>query len=131
MVLKNALAAALCTGLLVVGAPAMAAEYHISEFLGLDLSKVVLSPKRLGPETQFAPVRIEAKTDRATARVEPATEPRITIQKTHVVHARTEPRGVARTKLARRHGNPLDAQAADTRIQTWPCRSGGICRWQR
>ena len=27
-------------------------------------------------------------------------------------------------------GNPLDAQARDTRIQTWPCKSGGICGWQ-
>jgi hypothetical protein len=26
--------------------------------------------------------------------------------------------------------NPLDAQARDTRIQTWPCKSGGICGWQ-
>ena len=42
-----------------------------------------------------------------------------------------KPRGAARAKLAKRHGNPLDAQARDTRIQTWPCRSGGICNWQR
>jgi len=34
-------------------------------------------------------------------------------------------------KLARLHGNPLDAQAFDTRIQVWPCRSGGICNWKR
>jgi len=34
-------------------------------------------------------------------------------------------------KLARRHGNPLDAQALDTRIQTWPCKSGGICDWKQ
>jgi len=33
--------------------------------------------------------------------------------------------------LARRHGNPLDAQAFDTRIQVWPCKSGGICDWKR
>jgi hypothetical protein len=42
-----------------------------------------------------------------------------------------KPRAAARTKLARRHSNPLDAQARDTRIQTWPCTSGGICDWQR
>jgi hypothetical protein len=48
------------------------------------------------------------------------------------VHARAEkPRGAVRTKLARRHGNPLDAQAFDTRIQAWPCKSGGICNWTR
>jgi hypothetical protein len=33
--------------------------------------------------------------------------------------------------LAHRHGNPLDAQAKDVRIQKWPCRSGaGICAWR-
>jgi hypothetical protein len=49
-----------------------------------------------------------------------------------VLHARAEiPRAAAKTKLARRHGNPLDAQAFDTRIQVWPCRSGGICNWKR
>ena len=42
-----------------------------------------------------------------------------------------KPRGAARTKLARRHGNPLDAEARDTRIQVWPCKSGGICDWQK
>jgi hypothetical protein len=38
---------------------------------------------------------------------------------------------VARTEIARRHTNPLDAQAMDTRIQVWPCKSGGICDWKR
>ena len=42
-----------------------------------------------------------------------------------------KPRAAARTRLARRHSNPLDAQARDTRIQKWPCTSGGICDWQR
>jgi hypothetical protein len=41
------------------------------------------------------------------------------------------PPGAARARLAHRHGNPLDAQASDTRIQVWPCRSGGICNWSR
>lgn len=51
---------------------------------------------------------------------------------TAVAHARVEkPRGAARTRLAHRHGNPLDAQALDTRIQTWPCNSGGICNWKQ
>jgi len=38
-----------------------------------------------------------------------------------------------RVKLAQRHGNPLNAQAMDTRIQKWPCNpdNGGICAWQR
>jgi hypothetical protein len=30
------------------------------------------------------------------------------------------------------HGrNPLEAQARDTSVQVWPCRSGGICNWKR
>jgi hypothetical protein len=59
-------------------------------------------------------------------------EPKIVIPKTRVAHLRAEtPRAAARTKLARRHGNPLDAQAFDPRIQVWPCKSGGICNWKR
>ena len=141
MVLKSAIAAALCTGLLMSGSAALADEYRAGEFLGLDLSQAVLSPKRLGPETQFAPVRIEARTDRRPVKTErvvvskaaaPKTASAELSRATHVVQQRAEkPRGAARTKLARRHTNPLDAQARDTRVQTWPCKSGGICGWQR
>ena len=53
---------------------------------------------------------------------------RTRIRKTHhAVRARTR-----YPKLVRRsHGNPMDAQARDTRIQVWPCKSGGICNWRR
>ncbi|MBA4037541.1 MAG: hypothetical protein C0480_23400 [Bradyrhizobium sp.] len=145
MVLKSALATAFCTGLLILGSPAMADEYGAGEFLGMDLPKALLSPKRLGPETEFAPFPIEARTDRkqvktervvvpevAERAVEPeiAARPKVAERKARVVQGRVEkPRGTARAKLARR--NPLDAQARDTRIQTWPCRSGAICGWQR
>ena len=151
MVLKSAFVAAVCGGLLALAGAAAADEYRPSEFLQLDLSKAVLSPKRLGPETQFAPVDIEAKTDRAQADADASDSSKPAVRKihvakthlakthvgkTHVEKTRAEsPRAAvhtnARVKLARRHGNPLDAQAADTRIQTWPCRSGGICNWQR
>jgi hypothetical protein len=132
MVLKNAIAAALCTGLLMSGSVALADEYRAGEFLGLDLSKALLSPKRLGPETEFAPVRIEARTDRKPVKTERVVVAKAAAPKPHVAHERVEkPRGAARTKLARRHTNPLDAQARDTRIQTWPCKSGAICGWQR
>lgn len=130
MVLKSALVAAVWAGLLFPAGVAVADEYRPDEFLNLDLSTAVLSPKRLGPETQFAPVRVEARTDRPQAKVVHTT--RITVPKAPVAQARTEkPRGAARTRLVRRHSNPLDAQARDTRIQIWPCRSGGICNWQR
>jgi hypothetical protein len=142
MVLKSAFAAALCTGLLMSGSAALSDEYRAGELFGLDPSQALLSPKRLGPETQFAPVRIEARTDRRPVKTErvvvpKAAEPKIAQRKiaqpkAHVVQHRVEkPRGAARTKLVRRHTNPLDAQARDTRVQTWPCRSGGICGWQR
>lgn len=131
MVLKNAIAAALCAGLLMSGSAALGDEYRAGELLGLDLSSAVLSPKRLGPETQFAPVRIEARTDRKPVKTERVVVRKTPERKPHVAQERVEkPRGAARAQLARRHSNPLDAQARDTRIQTWPCRSGAICGWQ-
>jgi hypothetical protein len=136
MVLKNVLAAVICAALFAWSSLSVADEYRAGEFLGLDLSKAVLSPKRLGPASRFTPVPIEARADRgsegAQVRVEPKASPGIVTPKTRIAHMRADrPRGAARTKLARRHGNPLDAQAFDTRIQVWPCRSGGICGWKR
>ena len=148
MVLKSTFAAAFCTVLLISGGAALADDqYHAGELIGLDPSTALLSPKRLGPETQFAPVRIEARSDRRPVKtervvvsktaepkvIEPKTaEPKVVGSKSRVAHQRVEKRrGAARTKLTRRHGNPLDAQARDTRVQTWPCKSGGICDWQR
>jgi hypothetical protein len=141
VVLKKAFATALCTGLLALGGQARADEYRPDEFLGLDLSRAVLSPKPLGPPTHFAPVPVEAKGDRGTegaqAQAEPKADRQIVVRTTRVKPARVtqaqaeRPRAAARTKLARRHSNPLDAQARDTRIQVWPCKSGGICNWQR
>jgi hypothetical protein len=127
MVQKNAFAAAICTGFLVLAGPAPAAEYRAGELLGMDLSKSALSPKRLGPEAQFAPVRIEAKTDHAQIDADTSVWPKLRPRK-QVSRTVAEP---VRAKLAKRPGNPLDAQARDTRIQTWPCKSGGICAWQR
>jgi hypothetical protein len=128
---KNVLAAILCTTLLAWSGSSAAAEYRPDEFFGLDLSQALLSPKRLGPPTEFAPVRIEAMGEPRPVRTERITRARTRVSP-HVAQARAEkPRGAARVKLARRHGNPLDAQASDTRIQVWPCKSGGICGWKR
>ena len=135
MVPTRILPALLGAALLLCGGASMAAEYRADEFLGLDLSRAVLSPKRLGPVTEFAPVPIEAMAEPKPVRTERITRAKTQVRpqvRPHVAHARAEkPRGAARTKLARRHGNPLDAQAFDTRIQVWPCKSGGICNWQR
>jgi hypothetical protein len=132
MVLKKIIATALCTGLLMSGSAALGDEYRAGEFFGLDPSQALLSPKRLGPETQFAPVRIEARTDRRPVKTERVVVSKSAAPKPQIAQERVQkPRGAARTKLVRRHTNPLDAQARDTRVQTWPCKSGAICGWQR
>lgn len=143
------------------GGVARADDYKPDEYLSLDLSKAVLSPKRLGPETHFAPVALEARGNEEQARAQPIDVPKkVAAERVHIAeptaaparvahaarlahepslthesrlaHAKPAlPRGAARTKLAHRHGDPLDAQARDTGIQTWPCHSGGICNWQR
>jgi hypothetical protein len=136
MVLKSAFAAVVCTGFLVLGGVAVADEYRPGEFLRLDLSKAVLSPKRLGPEAELARIPIEARSDRAQADPDASVWPRLPKHNMHVAKPQMPkssaepPRAAARTKLAHRR-NPLDAQASDTRVQTWPCKSGGICNWQR
>jgi hypothetical protein len=134
MVPKNAIAALICAAALAVASPGAADQYRPHEFLDLDLSRAMLSPKPLGPPAEFAPVAVEARSDHAPAqpRLTPRAERQIVVRATKVKAARAEPpRTPARAKLAKRHGNPLDAQARDTRIQTWPCKSGGICDWQR
>ena len=142
MVPKGVLAAIVCAALLAGSAASAAEGYKPDEFLSLDLSKAALSPKLLGPPAQFEPMRVEPKTDvqsKATD-AEPvhtdaapkAISAAPKAAKTRIVHARAgKPRAPARTTVARRHSNPLDAQASDTRIQVWPCRSGGICNWRR
>jgi hypothetical protein len=131
MVRKSTNAAVFCSGLLISGSTALADDYRAGELIGLDLSKALLSPKRLGPETQFAPLRIEARTDRKPVKTERVVVRKTPERKAQVAERVEKPRAAARTKLTRRHSNPLDAQARDTRIQTWPCTSGGICDWQR
>ena len=130
MGLSKIFAAILGATLVVWSGLSAADEYRPGELLTLDLTKAVLSPKPLGPATQFAPVRIEARAERTN----PAPSARVARgipAKTHIAHQNVDkPRGASRTKLARRHGNPLDAQASDTRIQVWPCRSGAICNWK-
>jgi hypothetical protein len=137
LVLKGVSAAVVTALVLAGGGAALADNYKPDEFLGLDLSRALLSQKRLGPATQFAPVPVEARSD-AQARAEPGDVPkkiateRVRTSEPKVVHAKSaQPHGAARAKLAHRRDNPLDAQAMDTRIQTWPCRSGGICNWRR
>jgi hypothetical protein len=140
MVLRAVFAAAVFIAFLAVS-PSIADEYRPDEFLNLDLSKAALSPKPLGPPAQFEPRRVEGKSDpqskavhvdAAPVQMDAVRKAAPKAARIRVVHARAEkPGAAARTKVVRRHTNPLDAQASDTRIQVWPCRSGGICNWQR
>ena len=95
MGLKNVFAAALCATLVAWSGLSAADQYRPGEFLGLDLATAVLSPKPLGPATQFAPVRIEARADRARPAA-PAARTRAKTAKTQVAHRRADrPRGAA------------------------------------
>jgi hypothetical protein len=137
---KHVVAVLACAITLALGAPALADEYRAGEVFNLDLSKAVLSPKRIGPPAEFVAVPVEARTDTKQAVAEPKAERQHIVRTTRVLAPRVtgtqeaKPRGAARTKLAHRR-NPLDAQAMDTRthrsVQTWPCKSGGICAWKR
>jgi hypothetical protein len=133
---RSVFAATLCTALLIWGNVALADDqYKPGEFLTLDLATAVLSPKPLGPASEFAPVTVEAKADRANesppAAVASKAAPDVVVGGIHVATRAEKPSHAVRTRLAHRRGNPLDAQAFDTRIQVWPCRSGGICNWKR
>lgn len=141
---------------------AAADQYRAHEFLSLDLPKAVLSPKRLGPPAEFAPVAVEARNDAAQTREEPSVdyrtrstgvkqaesddaqvraEPKAEPKTVRTTRVKPEPsarpertakrQAPTRAKLARKPANLLDAQAMDTRIQKWPCNSGGICDWKR
>jgi len=146
MVPRSVFIALISTILLAWNGLAIADQYRPDEFLRLDLSKAVLSPKPLGPPSGFTPGPLDVNIDRGSADTQASVEPKgsvepkvsaeakaeptITVHKTRVVRAE-KTRGSVRAKLARRHSNPLDAQAFDTRIQVWPCKSGGICNWKR
>ena len=118
------------SALVMSSALALPDQYRPSEFLTLDLSKAALSPKPLGPANTFGPVSAKARTDGDVAGSHAPVRPAPSVARTDHVSAE-KPRGAARTRLAHGHRNPLDAQAMDTRIQVWPCKSGAICKWKQ
>jgi hypothetical protein len=151
MALKSILLA--LGGAALIASTAQAADYAPDEYLSLDLSKAVLSPKRLGPTQQFEAVPVEAKAEPSgvVAHSNPrkvevervASAPVRTDEKVAAhrrsrtaelrTEARNERRDDARARLAHHHRNPLNAEARDTRIQKWPCSpdQGGICAWRQ
>ena len=100
----------------------VAAEYRPDQFLGLDLSGAVLSPKRLGPTAEFEPVPVQARDDRESENrqaPEPTSEPRLHIQSPRI--ADLPVRGAAG---ARREAAPARREAArrgahETRPSPW------------
>jgi hypothetical protein len=145
MVPKSVFMALISTIVMAWNGVAIADQYRPDEFLHLDLSKAVLSPKPLGPASGFKPGPLDVNIDRGSADTRASVESKgsvqpkasaeakavstIKVQTTRVARAE-KTRAPAKAKLAR-HRNPLDAQAFDTRVQVWPCRSGGICNWKR
>ncbi|WP_398465115.1 hypothetical protein [Tardiphaga sp.] len=125
---------ALLAGSVVAQAGPVAQTYKAGEFLTLDLRQALLSPKPLGPGAQFEAYPIEARSDAKNA-IDAAADKPVAEKVMPVAklprNVATRPQPPARSRVARPRSNPLDANAADTRIQTWPCRTGGICNWQR
>ncbi|MGM4893875.1 hypothetical protein [Tardiphaga sp. 839_C3_N1_4] len=128
MRLRYLIAASASIALLASFGAAQADTYKPGEYLLLDLQKAVLSPKLLGPPASFEQVQIQAKADaKANVKADPAkAAPRVA--RTQAVKPVAQ--RAAQKKVVRR-GNPLDSNAADTRVQVWPCRTGGICSWQK
>ena len=136
MVLKKMYAVMMCAALTAWNSAARSDAYRPDEFLRLDLSAAVLSPKPLGPASGFVPAAVDAKAPEAKApqvKAPEATAPQagatpasenppaptahVAHPKTRVAHTRSPtPHMRTQTRVARRHGNPLDAQASDTRI---------------
>jgi hypothetical protein len=132
MVLRNIFVAVIGATMLAWSGASIADEYRPGEFLGLDLSRAVLSPKPLGPAAGFAPGPLDVTVNRGSNAVQARAEPKTVVHNARVAQPRVEqPRNTVRTKLARHHRSPLDAQAFDARVQVWPCKSGGICSWKR
>ncbi|MGA7942048.1 MAG: hypothetical protein WCA43_19365 [Bradyrhizobium sp.] len=160
MVLNRVWLAAFGAMVLAWSGVASAQQYRPDEFLKLDPSHAVLSPKPLGPATSFTPGPLDVTVDRgkdaaqtsAEFVVDPKTVPVATVHAegkstTHTAlrvvaaggvraaHARAErstPHHAPRALVALHGRNPMEAQAQarETRIQVWPCKSGGICNWK-
>src|SRR3954447_16766604 len=108
--MRKALAVAV-GAIFLAGTPTFGEEYRPDEFLTLDLSKAVLSPKPLGPPAQFEPIRVQARTDFESrtvkaerVHVDPVPRHvnamRKTAARTKIVQVRPEqPRVPPRTKL--------------------------------
>ncbi len=91
MVPRNIFIAVVGASLLAWSGLSIADEYRPDEFLGLDLSRAVLSPKPLGPGAGFAPGPLDVSIARGKnglqARTEPTAEPKTAVHGTRVAAA--------------------------------------------
>ena len=156
MVLKKLFIAAIGVAALAWSGLSAAQQYRADEFLNLDLSRAVLSPKSLGPATSFTPGPLNVTVDRGSnavqANTESVVEPKSEFAPAVTARAESKPAtkatvrtaasgiraghmrkaGSAPRALVTLHGrNPVEAQARETAVQVWPCKSGGICNWKR
>ena len=154
MVLRHVWFAAIGVTALAWSGLSAAQQYRPDEFLKLDLSSAVLSPEPLGPAATFTPGPLDVTIDHggnaAQANAEPVVEPKPVATTTVHVESRTTTKTALKTAashmraaharaerpaphalVALHRRNPVEAQARDTRIQVWPCKTGGICSWKR
>jgi hypothetical protein len=124
--------AAICIAALLAGGLAPARAYQPGEVFRLDLNHAALSPQPIGPPAQFEPVPVEAKDEAKDDAAKPAAKAaRAAKVSTAAKASRLATKRLPATKKQTvRRSNPLDANASDTRVQVWPCRSGGICSWR-
>jgi hypothetical protein len=88
--------AAVLGAALIAGGAASAADYRPDEFLTLDLSKAVLSPKPLGPMNSFAPVAVEAKGDAVSGVLAQHDANKVAVERVKGAPVRTELTSAAR-----------------------------------
>jgi hypothetical protein len=152
MVPKNLFIAAIGVAALAWNGLSAAQQYRANEFLNLDLSRAVLSPKPLGPAASFAPGPLNVTVDRGNNAVQANTEsvadPISESKSAPTATAHVESKPTTKTTLktaasgiraahkpraliALHQRNPVEAQARDAAVQVWPCKSGGICNWKR
>ena len=142
MVLNRVWLAAFGATVLAWSGLSAAQQYRADEYLNLDLSRAVLSPKPLGPAASFAPGPLDVAVNpkfvsTATVHADNNSRAKIAIRTAasgmRAVHAQAERSAPhkLRALVALHARNPVDAQARETRVQVWPCKSGGICDWKR
>jgi hypothetical protein len=153
MFLRSLSIGAIGVAILAWGGVAAAEQYRAGDFLRMDLSRAVLSPKPLGTGAGFTPgplnvtmgkvavqasaaMQVEPKplqtsSIKAETTVVPKTALKTATSGLRSAHARTESRRQTPRSLVALHGrSPAEAQARDVKVQVWPCRSGGICNWK-